>query len=739
MQPETFDSLARVVGAAGGQPVSRRSFLRAAAAGIASAGLTRSLSLAQEPAATPATGATEPSHLPSGPTIEQLAFDLEYDIERCFRFVASNVHYHAYAGALRGPKGVLWSLAGNSVDQAQLLAALLNEGMVRTRFAIGELDDAAVAALTAAMTTDEAALRRQAALRSAWIRTGSAEALATDPPPSPPLATDAQSLIAEAQRQLRSTQDMIVDNLAVAGITLAPVTPPLPELEHSQHVWVQYAAGGTWVDLDPSIPNAEPGKTYARLIQTVDALPEELFHTVSFRAVLETVQGGQPVRQDALSYQARAQDLVGVPLTLMHVTPESLHAIGFGITGTLEGTIQYLPRLIIGNDQVIRETNRVTFGIAGEGIGAAFGDASGSEGETLAEWLIVDIQSPDGAPLTEERTIFDRVPQEARLAQQIDVSAIPPVEMTDVPERGRTYLPMLALTNIAVVGAPIAFEILQFDTTGDDVISNLTSISHTYHFTRDRTAVETASEHGWQFYPDRPNVTLFFYTPVDVTSETGRLSVDLDIVSQSLAAVPLSGQTPAAPAPLIAGILSHTAERLLMETAPMLVPDAPFASRINTGRLFDEAVRAGIPLITLSPANPDLSSLQASAIAKFRMSAALSRGQVILVPQTPITLDGMSLTGWWEIEPVTGAARDRLETGRGHAFLRLPLRVELTEQSFLYWLAVELYHAKKLALCGVAILAVAYSVGALLAGAVAQGGIAIAAAGAGSCLVLGLA
>jgi hypothetical protein len=170
------------------------------------------------------------------------------------------------------------------------------------------------------------------------------------------------------------------------------------------------------------------------------------------------------------------------------------------------------------------------------------------------------------------------------------------------------------------------------------------------------------------------------------------------------------------------------------------VPDAPFASRLSAGRLFEEATQTGISIVTLTPANPDLSSLQISEIAAYRIGKTLSEGRAVIVPSKPITLDGTTLTGWWEIDPATGVTRDRLETGRGHAYLRLPLRVELTEQSFLYWLAVEIYHAKKIALCGVAIGAVVYAAGELLAGRDApQGGIALGVAGAGSCLVLAMA
>jgi len=64
------------------------------------------------------------------------------------------VKYDPYPGVLRGAQGTLWSKAGNAADQAVLLAALLAEALVPTRFVIGSLDDAAVTQLGNSATLD---------------------------------------------------------------------------------------------------------------------------------------------------------------------------------------------------------------------------------------------------------------------------------------------------------------------------------------------------------------------------------------------------------------------------------------------------------------------------------------------------------------------------------------------------------------------------------------------------------
>ena len=57
--------------------------------------------------------------------IKELARGLDYDWEKCYRFVRDNIAYAPYFGILRGPDRTLLDREGNDADQAFLLLALL--------------------------------------------------------------------------------------------------------------------------------------------------------------------------------------------------------------------------------------------------------------------------------------------------------------------------------------------------------------------------------------------------------------------------------------------------------------------------------------------------------------------------------------------------------------------------------------------------------------------------------------
>ena len=85
------------------------------------------------------------------PFIIEQAGRMGNDAAALFGFVRDGVGYEAYAGSLRGARGALWSQAGNSVDQASLLIALLRTSGVPARYLHGTLDTANAQALVGAM------------------------------------------------------------------------------------------------------------------------------------------------------------------------------------------------------------------------------------------------------------------------------------------------------------------------------------------------------------------------------------------------------------------------------------------------------------------------------------------------------------------------------------------------------------------------------------------------------------
>jgi hypothetical protein len=68
----------------------------------------------------------------------QKAAELGNDWQRIFAYVRS-LEYESYKGSLRGTRGTLWSEAGNSMDQASLLIAMLRGSGIPARYRHGML------------------------------------------------------------------------------------------------------------------------------------------------------------------------------------------------------------------------------------------------------------------------------------------------------------------------------------------------------------------------------------------------------------------------------------------------------------------------------------------------------------------------------------------------------------------------------------------------------------------------
>ena len=249
-----------------------------------------------------------------------------------------------------------------------------------------------------------------------------------------------QALMERIDRQLDEEVEVVEDALASAGISLPEPAVELPERERRRHVWVQYADGPLWIDLDPSIPGSQPGDVHATVLETHDRLPDDEHHRVTIRLVAEQIVGGAPARSELLTFEATSGELVGVPITLLHPEAESLKAAGVAITAALTGSLNYVPALIVGNQSV--EGKPVTFATGGGALGALSvdSDAGGApEGDTLGEWLEIDLKTPQGERRI-VREIFDRVGYAQRQVTTVEPAAVAPVELVEAGD-GRGHVP----------------------------------------------------------------------------------------------------------------------------------------------------------------------------------------------------------------------------------------------------------------------------------------------------------
>lgn len=62
---------------------------------------------------------------PADPYIVAQAASLSNDPKQIFAFVRDQIGFEAYTGSVRGARGTLWAMAGNTLDKASLLVALL--------------------------------------------------------------------------------------------------------------------------------------------------------------------------------------------------------------------------------------------------------------------------------------------------------------------------------------------------------------------------------------------------------------------------------------------------------------------------------------------------------------------------------------------------------------------------------------------------------------------------------------
>ena len=339
--------------------------------------------------------------------VTALAQALGTDPRAAFAFVRDSIRYDPYRGVLRGADGTLAARSGNASDRALLLHDLLAAMGVSSRFAFGTL-----APEVAASLVDHAFDRLVAPLPDAAGLTFA--------------ALDGAAIEQRARRDYARLRTALGDRMDA----MAPVSIQSALMDVTPHTWLQVDEAGTWVDYDPSLPDATPGQTLTTATKTPDAMPVEEQQAVTIRVISETLWS-DGIYDELLLEQRLDAASAAESSIFLYFQPDG-GGSGLSPFDSVGAAAAWVPVLMV--DGVAQAG--VPFPIGGGedgggGGGGGFADFGGALGggafppALLSLRLSVAREVPGQPPREATHVLLDRVSGEARAAGAIDPTLLP--------------------------------------------------------------------------------------------------------------------------------------------------------------------------------------------------------------------------------------------------------------------------------------------------------------------------
>jgi hypothetical protein len=551
------------------------------------------------------------------------------DPQKIFTYVRDNIAFEPYQGALRGPRGTLLAMAGNSVDRAALLAAMLASSRQKVRFVHGTLPQPDAERLVTSVWADRSIPGAKA-----------------DNTPSPEVRAAGDQFVAAAQRDGK----LVVDMLQKAGHPAQsgqPVTLRSLAQETQDHYWVESSPDGkSWTAMDPSFATAEPGKVFAEPQERFDSIPEAMYHHIELRVRTEEAVGGGLPTREVLKYAARAADLSGVDVFLGHEAGQGADAnrvrpLLVVRRKTTEGEWFWLKPPTAGNASVTM-------------VDALGGAAQEAAGATTAETIEIDFANPDGSGETVIREVFDRIGKHRRAAgpalSDEQIAALTSAQSVAGFTAG---LYDLFLTTGAVDPVHLTNLVVQRDTNPNrvDVSAGLHRVALAYTALSDGLTSRVVGRSGAvvRLYPDTPRLIV-----AELTTVNGLPQLSLDLRRERARAV-VTGfrKEQLFLAQVLRGVVAGTLERAVTGASAEVRGTDP-AGAFGTSLVFELAKAQKVSPLLVTRDGPALRD-DLPENGRARLEESLEAGHLVIAPQRPIQVAGASRYAWWEIEPRSGA------------------------------------------------------------------------------------
>ncbi|MBI5565052.1 MAG: hypothetical protein HY870_09160, partial [Chloroflexi bacterium] len=558
-----------------------------------------------------------------------------------------------YQGALRGTRGTLWGEAGNSLDKASALIAMLRAAGVPARYRHGTLN-----------------------------------------------TTQAQTLIAS----LFPAANGVAGYLPIGTPLADPVNDAALIALASDHWWVEaYLPGSGWTDLDPTYPQATAGQAFATPsgdgTDRAADVPSGVHHTLRVRLKKEQYNsfpvGGVTLSTSYVLDQIfNVSQLAGKRLTLGHLVSEQLAG---GVFSNI--TRDYTPYL------GIEDNNQ---GFQGESFQDLLTNFPLATTFTTAEWLEYEIHSPDGHTETFTREVRDLIGAATRRLggspqlelgtssgpffgpEDVYVNWVLPNAVSDwaaqrqsvgvlnrLKEAGAISQAMLEIANrlppdAVLTGADLdAYAAARADLV---FVSELALTSVGLNFARQADAALTDIEAGLRtrLYYASPRV----FTVSSIGSPNDIVTTTVDLRHTSVEAVVYPGQATAAEQ--VAQWAKGLNESILEGEALAQGDGTP---PLTTMRVFDEMTAQGIDPVLIQPNEYGLlDAYDFSDDALAHVIDALLEGKQVLIPSRAVLIDGAPTFAWWTIDPVTGETISVGENGLHPAALEYRLLQIVVEE-----------------------------------------------------------
>jgi hypothetical protein len=570
-------------------------------------------------------------------------------IDAAFAFVRDKIGFESYSGILRGADGTFHARAGNSLDRAMLLAAILQSNKIPVRLVTGQLPQPQADRLFARMFEP-----------------------AASPASTPQPGTLTGRIFDRAHRDYSAMVAALGNRLP--GVSVPSHDDVVKEIE--QHAWVQAQRNGRWIDLDPSFSDSTVGQAYTAVQQSFDGPPAPWLQQVTMRVIEETVQGGALTQNVSLEKTMPAYQLVDKPVYLLHEVYQPFEGQGGALQFIFGNKDTQEPVLYINGHRTVGTP--IDFGSgasaagtappnAVQGAANAFGTpAPGPVNPNakafVAEWLEFEIAYPDGRKELTRRSLADRAGIAWRNAANHDPSTL--------HDLARNADGLIAPQNVHNIWFSAGkHDLLSFTATAQDVSTGIpaqnpqapTFLEMIWPFAIRDMSWFIVSDHvvvpaindtpGVRFYADSPRIFIWSVGPDP--SKSGDLVVTSDLRRDGLRGV-------ANDATLVNVVAQHKLWFGALEGAlehEMSAPPegVPGATLVTTSSLAESG-----DLVALTPGSTVTAS---DPETQARLQAALAGGDTLVVPKQVFS---GGIPGWWQVAHDTGdvhAILDQLNAG----------------------------------------------------------------------------